>query len=228
MGQPTGARAVLESVEPRALCALKRGACACLFARRASFCVERVWHNWAESLLCFFLTVEECSEEICLRGRQGFRSHGHGLDVFLHRFVFFKGVLDGAAVNRLGFCGFLAFLLAEAPRLFLPFTCLSSGLRGLVGSIVDAACSETVFCERLWEMTVVCWKWSCIMCRAFVTHSSETCCGFCPEEAVAEESSHPVQALLHPCFHRLVPCHRAWLTSCPCSWSLKRERERGV
>ena len=41
--------------------------------------------------------------------------------------------------------------------------------------VLDAACSVRVLCERLWEMTVVCCKWSCIMCREFVTRSSETC-----------------------------------------------------
>ena len=50
-----------------------------------------------------------------------------------------------------------------------------------------------------------------VVCRAFVTRSSETCSGFCAGEAVAEESSHPFQALLHPCFQRKAPCHRAWL-----------------
>ena len=42
-------------------------------------------------------------EEICLRGRQGFRPQGHGLHVFLDRFGFLKSVLDGLAVDRLGF-----------------------------------------------------------------------------------------------------------------------------
>ena len=38
--------------------------------------------------------------------------------------------------------------------------------------VFDAACSVSAFCERLWEMTLVCCRWSCIMCRAFVTRSS--------------------------------------------------------
>ena len=42
-------------------------------------------------------------------GRQGFRPHGHCLYVFLQGFCFLKGVLDGAAVNRLGFRGLLLF-----------------------------------------------------------------------------------------------------------------------
>ena len=75
--------------------------------------------------------------------------------------------------------------------------------------VLVADCSESVFCERLWEMTVLCCKWSCIMCRAVATSSSETCSDV--GGAVAEESSHPFQALLHPCFHRVVPCHWAWL-----------------
>ena len=47
------------------------------------------------------LSVEERFEEVCLRGRHGFRTHGHG-HVFLERFVFLKSVLDGLAVDRLG------------------------------------------------------------------------------------------------------------------------------
>ena len=41
--------------------------------------------------LCFFLAIEERLEEVC-RGRRGLRPHGHGLDVFLERFVFCKSV----------------------------------------------------------------------------------------------------------------------------------------
>ena len=38
--------------------------------------------------LCVFLVVEERIEEVCSRGRLGFRPHGHSLYVFLERFVF--------------------------------------------------------------------------------------------------------------------------------------------
>ena len=38
--------------------------------------------------------------------------------------------------------------------------------------VFDADCLERV----IQEMTVVCCKWSCIMCRAVVTRSSKTCC----------------------------------------------------
>ena len=40
--------------------------------------------------------------------------------------------------------------------------------------------------------------------------SSEICPGFCAGEAEAEESSHPSQAPLQPCFYRVRPC-RPWL-----------------
>ena len=60
--------------------------------------------------LCFCLAIEERLEEVCLRGRQGLRPRGHGLDVFLERFGFCKSVFDGAVENRLGFCGLLTFL----------------------------------------------------------------------------------------------------------------------
>ena len=125
---------------------------------------------------------------------------------------FFKSVLLGVVENRLACCGILIFLFVDEPRLLLTFACLRSGLHGLMGAfpfVLDAVCSVSVFCERLWEMTVVCCKCSCIMCKAFVTRSSETCSGFCAGEAVAEESSHPSQALLHRCFHRELPCHWA-------------------
>ena len=72
--------------------------------------------------LRFFLSVEERFEEFSLRGRQGLRPHGRGLDVFLQRFGFLKGVL-------------LAFLLEKAPRLFLSFTRLGEGVHGLIGRI---------------------------------------------------------------------------------------------
>ena len=47
------------------------------------------------------------------------------------------------------------------------------------------------------------------MCKAFVTHSSEFWSNVAG--AVAVESSHPYQAPFQPCFHRVVPCHWAWL-----------------
>ena len=75
--------------------------------------------------------------------------------------------------------------------------------------ILDAACWDSVFCELLWEMTVVCCTWSFIICRAVVTRSWETCSGFHQSEAVAEKSSDPFQALLQLYFHRVVPCHWA-------------------
>ena len=56
-----------------------------------------------------FLAIEERLEEVRLRGRQGLRPHGHGLDVFLERFVFCKSVFDRAVEDRLGFCGLLTF-----------------------------------------------------------------------------------------------------------------------
>ena len=59
----------------------------------------------------FFLAFEERLEEVCLRGRQVLRPHGHGLDVFLERFGFCKSVFHGAVEDRLGFCGLLTFFL---------------------------------------------------------------------------------------------------------------------
>ena len=44
--------------------------------------------------------VEERIEEVCSRGRLGFRPHGHSLYVFLERFVFFNSVLDGVVYRR--------------------------------------------------------------------------------------------------------------------------------
>ena len=103
-------------------------------------------------LLCFFLLIEERLEEVRLCGRQGLRPHGHGLDVFLERFGFFKGVLDGAVEDRLGLCGRLALCLTNESRFFLTFTCLNSSFHGLTGAaspfVLDAACSVYVFCDR--------------------------------------------------------------------------------
>ena len=76
--------------------------------------------------LCFFLVVEERLEEVSVCGRQMLRPHGHNLDVFLERFNFPTGVLDGAIEHCLGLRGLLALLLVETPRLLLPFACLSS------------------------------------------------------------------------------------------------------
>ena len=36
--------------------------------------------------------------------------------------------------------------------------------------VLDAACSVNAFCDHLWEMTTVCCRWSCTLCRAFVIH----------------------------------------------------------
>ena len=56
-------------------------------------------------------------------------------------------------------------------------------------------------------MSVVCCKWSCIVCRALVTRSSETCPDM--DRLIPEESSHPFQAPPQPCFNRVLPCHWA-------------------
>ena len=75
-------------------------------ALRNLHCVWRVWHNCAESsFMCLCASswsVEERLGEVCLRGRQGFRPHGHGLRHVSRALRFFFGcVLDGAAVKRL-------------------------------------------------------------------------------------------------------------------------------
>ena len=85
--------------------------------------------------LRFFLAVEERLDEICLRGRQRFRTHGHRLHVFLKRFSFLKSLLNGVVEYRLGRGSLVALLLVEAPRLVLSFACLGKGLHGLVGSV---------------------------------------------------------------------------------------------
>ena len=46
-------------------------------------------------LLCFLLAFDERLEEARFCGRQGLRPRGHGLDVFLERFVFCKSVFSG-------------------------------------------------------------------------------------------------------------------------------------
>ena len=59
-------------------------------------------------------------------------------------------------------------------------------------------------------MTVDCCECSCIVCKAVVTRSSDTCSGFCAGETVVEEPSQPFQAPLQPCFHQVLR-HRPWL-----------------
>ena len=67
---------------------------------------------------------------------------GARLYVFLKRFSFLKSVLGGVVENRLGFCGILEFLIVGKARLFLLFASLSGSLHG----VLDATCSESVFC----------------------------------------------------------------------------------
>ena len=148
-------------------------------------------------LLRFLLTVEKCFEKSSSVVAKDSARMVARLYVFLKRFSFLKRFLV-ASLSIVSASRHPAFLIVGKARLFLLFACLSGSLHG----VLDATCSESVYCERLWEITVVCCKWSCNMCRAFVTRSSETCSGFCAGEAVAEESSHPFQALLHPCFQR--------------------------
>ena len=61
-------------------------------------------------------------------------------------------------------------------------------------------------------MTVVYCKWSCIVCKAVVTCSSDTCCD--TGDVVAGESSHPFQEPLQPCFHQ-VEKTRGWALRTP-------------
>ena len=88
--------------------------------------------------------------------------------------------------------------------------------------VLDAVYSESVFCERLWDMTVVCWKLSCIVCKVVVTFSSNTCSQM--GGVVVEESSHPFQATFQLCFQRAAPATGRDWRSWGCSWSLEKGR----
>ena len=79
--------------------------------KEPNLCASRVCLFLLSVLLCFFLAIGERLEEVCLRGRQRIRPHGHGLDVFLERFGLCESVFDGAVEDRLGFCGLLTFFL---------------------------------------------------------------------------------------------------------------------
>ena len=78
-------------------------ACACFFFLRCTVLIA--WNGWrcfaglrcelVQVLLCFLLAFDERLEEARFCGRQGLRPHGHGLDVFLERFVFCKSVFSG-------------------------------------------------------------------------------------------------------------------------------------
>ena len=110
-------------------------------------------------LLCFFVAFDERLEEAHLRGRQGLRPHGHGLDVFLERFVFCKSVFFyGAVEDLLGFCGFLAFFLICDPRLHLRRQPSVLSLRRLVRCTSSAPVSGT----RPWF--AACGPASCVEC----------------------------------------------------------------
>ena len=147
-------------------------------------------------LLRFLWTVEECFEEVSLRGHQGFRPHGHGLDVFPECCVLFKSVLDGVVENRDGLLLHPGIFDCRQASPLLVVRVLEwqppwPQRRHFLSSLMRLARTVSVFCERLWEITVVCCMWSCIMCREVVTRSSENCSGFCAGEPVAEELSHP-------------------------------------
>ena len=66
--------------------------------------------------------------------------------------------------------------------------------------VLDAACSVSAFCERLWEMTLVCCRWSCIMCRAFVTRSfrDRLRCAWCCNRRIVPSPPGVVPSLLPP------------------------------
>ena len=57
------------------------------------------------------------------------------LTCFSSASLFFKSVLDGVVENRLGFCGILAFLVVDEPRLFLAFARFNRGLHGFKSGI---------------------------------------------------------------------------------------------
>ena len=86
---------------------------------------------------------------------KGFRPHGHGLHVFLERVGFFKSVLDTSVERKSSPHQWHTSIFDRRQALFV-----ASPL-------------------RLWEMVVVCCKWSCIVRKAFVTRCRKTCPGFC-------------------------------------------------
>ena len=78
-------------------------ACACLSARRESYCAERVWDSCAEFIgipLRLLLALKGCFEEVGFCGRQGLPVRIVTVSHFLERFGF---------LDRLGFRSFLAF-----------------------------------------------------------------------------------------------------------------------
>ena len=66
--------------------------------------------------------------------------------------------------------------------------------------VFDAACSVSAFGERLWEVTLVCCRWSCIMCRAFVTRSfrDRLRCAWCCNRRIVPSPPGVVPSLLPP------------------------------
>ena len=87
-------------------------------------------------VLGFFVSLEDRQEEVALREEERVRPHRHRLNGLLERFGLPNGVLCGVVFHCLGFGGFLALPLVEAPRtFFLSFARLGEGLHGLVGSV---------------------------------------------------------------------------------------------
>ena len=81
--------------------------------------------NRVHMMLGFFVPLDECLEEINIRGRQGLRPHRHRFHVpFTRLCVAFSSFVSASAIS-LAIGSFI-----DAPRLLLASACRDEGLRG--------------------------------------------------------------------------------------------------
>ena len=85
--------------------------------------------------LRLLLMLQECLEEVRIRGRQRLRPHCQRFHKLLERFGFLECVLDGFVVYRFGFRSFLAFLFILSLCLLLPLARLRGCFHGHTGGI---------------------------------------------------------------------------------------------
>ena len=109
------------------------------FARSVSYCgagLAELGRDVVQVLLRFLLTAGESFEEVCFRGRQGFRNQGHGLHTLLKHFGFLQCTLDGFVENR----------LIKLLCLLLPSARLSGCFHGLVGGVAPLSLMRLARC----------------------------------------------------------------------------------
>ena len=128
---------------------------------------------------------------------------GHGLDLFLERFVLLECAPDCIVVGLLSLGGLSEFLVVDTLGLILPLACQDDGLHGCVCGVAFGNQRRTFsncFCNLLCVRNSVCCSRSCNLCTAFRTTLSGA--GSWGAGSGGEVSSQPWWVPLHP-FHQL-------------------------